>query len=103
MFRLTIPSSYSTCAPDAFTRSPQVVTSLRTNLSAASSDSAGRSPLRLRFSVAFGLSVIELIALLSAASTFAGVPLGTQKPTHDEPSAPGWPSSARLEQSGSSG
>src|SRR5262245_93248 len=96
-------SCYSTWAPDTFTRSPQFATSLLTNLSAASAESPGSSPFRRRFSVAFGLSVIELIALFSAATTSAGVPLGTQNPTHDEPSAPRYPSSAKLGQFGRSG
>src|SRR5262245_8182763 len=94
---------YSTWAPEAFTRSPQFATSLLTNASAASAESPGSSPLRLRFSVALGLSVIKLIALFSAATTFAGGPFGTQNPTQDEPSAPGYPSSARLGQLGRSG
>src|SRR5215510_15870769 len=96
-------SGYSTWAPEAFTRSPQFATSLLTNASAASAESPGSSPLRLRFSVALELSVIELIALFSAATTLAGVPFGTQNPTQDEPSAPGYPSSARLGQLGRSG
>src|SRR5262245_616038 len=96
-------SGYSTWAPEALTRSPQLATSLLTNASAASAESPGSSPLRLRFSVALGLSVIALIALFSAATTLAGVPFGTQNPTQDEPSAPGYPSSARLGQFGRSG
>src|SRR5262245_3644835 len=94
---------YSTWAPETFTRSPQLATSLLTNLSAASTESPGSSPFRLRLSVAFALSVIALIALFSVATTLAGVSLGTQNPTQDEPSAPGYPSSARLGQFGRSG
>src|SRR5262245_42178550 len=87
---------YSTWAPEALTRSPQFATSLLTNASAASAESPGSSPLRLRFSVALGLSVIELIALFSAATTLAGVPFGTQtRPATnlrrpDSRARPGW-------------